>query len=228
MKKKFKARNWIFIFSAVLIFVLLFALQFIRTEREIVKTRDLTCVQDSDCVVKSNGLNCPEVFRVDDLSEPQLMIPPSHTTCPDKEDLLAYCSEGVCAFKMDCSHCDSLRVKWEYCNNYSGGTSSWLCGMYNACGCSENVNINPSKNIINCDEIKKQAELCYQDKPERPMPPQVCWVSPSEVSVDCNSLEDTNHYRGYNQCNSGDRLRILYVFSDVTFQCWNAQSLPIT
>ena len=138
MKNKSKTRKW-FPFFVILIFIVFIAIQFIKIERETVKTNDLTCIQDSDCVVKSNGVNCPQVFRFDDLSEPQVMIPPPHTICPESEDARAYCNQGTCSLKMDCSKCDTLRKKWygDYCkNNYNmDGSSRTTCAMYFACGC---------------------------------------------------------------------------------------------
>ena len=94
------------------------------------------CNQNSDCIIKSNGVNCPRAYNVNNLSEPELLIPPSHTECLDAEDLLAYCLNNQCISKMDCSKCDSLNTKYkETCQNYQGGTSDWICNMYNECNC---------------------------------------------------------------------------------------------
>ncbi|MEM4239953.1 MAG: hypothetical protein QXM31_02010 [Candidatus Woesearchaeota archaeon] len=98
--------------------------------------RNFTCYADADCELRNNNVNCIRAFHKEDPNPNAPQIPPSHTECPDPEDIVAYCDNGKCSIKYDCAKCSSLKAKLgEYCPTHMEGTAGWICRMYNACNC---------------------------------------------------------------------------------------------
>ncbi len=93
------------------------------------------CIKDSDCVIKDNSVDCPIVSHINDNSKYVQTIPPSHTECPIQSEVVPICLNGECKIRFDCTRCDLLKEKYFLCNNYSGGTYSYICNLLNECNC---------------------------------------------------------------------------------------------
>ena len=98
--------------------------------------KDFICYQDSDCIIKENGVNCPIASHKDDTSLYGVRIPPSETECPKANETIGFCLEGKCSIKYDCSKCAILKSELDdFCLTHMEGTSSWICKMYTECIC---------------------------------------------------------------------------------------------
>lgn len=107
----------------------------IYTEESTAQT-NFVCSQDSDCIIKTNGVNCAIASHKNDISEYKPRMPPSMTACPEEEMVLPYCRQGECQIKYDCSKCDILKERLSFCDEDTGGpTASWICWMYKNCNC---------------------------------------------------------------------------------------------
>lgn len=96
---------------------------------------DSSCTVDSDCVIKTNNMNCPIAVNAKEKASYKQSIPPSHTECPETNEIIARCIESDCKVRYDCSQCPTLKSKMDFCTTYSGGTMSWICDLYKECKC---------------------------------------------------------------------------------------------
>lgn len=121
---------------ALVILIVAGSIYFYNNKAGVGGEKSLICSQDSDCVIKTNEVNCPIAAHKDDSSEYKTQIPPSRTECPKIQEIVPFCSQGKCEIKYDCTKCAVLRAEFEdYCPSHMNGTSGWICGMYNECNC---------------------------------------------------------------------------------------------
>lgn len=111
-------------------------------------TRDYSCVEDSDCVIRTNkGLSINEYglplacHRQDPwcIAWEKHVFPPGptgHTERLNPEYLRAYCSKGLCDLDYDCSKFNedvSAELLSHYdCNDHCA-TTCFVCGFYYRC-----------------------------------------------------------------------------------------------
>ena len=114
--------------------------EYIKSQPEYRK--DYFCEEDSDCVVRTNNYAKTRAYhKYDPVGigwEATIETgPPGHTTFPNSEDVIAICDNGKCFVKFNCSKCEILKenIRYSHCENYTGGTSGWMCRLYSECEC---------------------------------------------------------------------------------------------
>jgi hypothetical protein len=142
-----KNKNILWIVGIIIfVFVVICVIVFSKINKNIVPEKNLTyaldtsCNVDSDCIIKTNGLNCPKAFnKIEVNSEYKQMMPPGYTACPNANEVVAFCSQSNCSIKYECSKCDVLKKELgKSCSlpNEDLGQIRWICEMYSNCNCS--------------------------------------------------------------------------------------------
>jgi hypothetical protein len=98
------------------------------------------CKEDGDCIIRVNNNKKVRAYHKEDpvgieWSDTVERGPPGHTIYPNPDNVLAYCYEGKCKIKFNCSRCDILKQKWGDCNNNYMVQTASLCELYNKCDC---------------------------------------------------------------------------------------------
>jgi len=94
------------------------------------KSGELICTQDSDCIIFDKSGGCPMALHKDDIEG--RIGPPSLASCPPSSHFTAYCLDGNCRQKIDCSKCDILK---EFYEDSCFEKESFSCNGYRSCNC---------------------------------------------------------------------------------------------